>query len=99
MPTIEDGNQNTNIVGKSKRNSYLHSMSTTAPIYPKEDPNYRREIMERFIQQVKNTRWETSEAVSRTPKRKGKQSTRVEAVPRSEREARAVGQSYTPPRY
>jgi hypothetical protein len=27
------------------------------PVYPKQDPEYRKQVMERFYKQVKNTNW------------------------------------------
>jgi hypothetical protein len=70
-------------------------MSTTIPVYPKEDPEYRKKIMDRFLQLVKNTRWEEECSVPKKSRgRKPKPSVRIEAVPRSEGEARVVGRKY-----
>lgn len=65
------------------------------PVYPKEDPEYRKVIMERFIQLVKNTRWiDDNEYQGKKRGRKPKKSTRIDSVPRSEGEANAVGKKY-----
>ena len=31
------------------------------PVYPKDDPGYRKRVMEKFYKQVKDTKWEEPE--------------------------------------
>ena len=70
-------------------------MNNISPVYPKEDPEYRKKVMERFLQSVKNTRWDDDCNTPRKSRgRKPKPSVRIETKPRSESEARVVGQKY-----
>lgn len=67
-------------------------MNNIPPVYPKEDPEYRKKVMERFLQSVKNTRWDDDCNTPRKSRgRKPKPSVRIETKPRSESEARAAG--------
>jgi hypothetical protein len=54
-----------------------------APVYPKENLEYREKVLERFRKLVKDTRWDTCEDKISLRGRKPKQSVRIETKPRS----------------
>ena len=47
-----------------------------APVYPKQDPEYRKRIMEQFYKSVQDTKWPTDE--EKTCKRKGRKAKVIE---------------------
>jgi hypothetical protein len=53
------------------------------PVYPKENPEYRERVLERFRKLVRDTRWDTCEDKISLRGRKPKKFVRVEAKPRS----------------
>lgn len=64
------------------------------PVYPKENPEYRQKVLERFHKTVRETNWGADEEnVCRTRGRKPKPNVRVESKPRSEGERRAMQSS------
>jgi hypothetical protein len=53
------------------------------PVYPKDDLEYRKRVMEKFYKQLKDTKWEDPE--EKTCKKKGRKSQKIyrpEAKPR-----------------
>lgn len=60
-----------------------------SPVYPKEDPEYRRKTIEAFYKLVRETKWDDEE-----PKQKKyrlpKLRKRIEAKPRTESERKAA---------
>ena len=61
------------------------------PIYPKENPEYRQKVLERFYKTVRETNWGADEERSSKPRgRKPKEVVRYESAPRSEGERRAM---------
>lgn len=44
------------------------------PVYPKEDPEYRKRIMDKFYQQVKNTNWKEIDNGIKEKSKKGRKS-------------------------
>jgi hypothetical protein len=61
------------------------------PVYPKEDPEYRKRVMDRFYEQVRNTKWDTpdpNEYQGKQRGRKAKFTERPKAKPR-------LGERYT----
>lgn len=55
------------------------------PVYPKEDPEYRKKVMARFYEQVRNTKWDTidpNEYQGKQRGRKAKIAERPKAQPR-----------------
>ena len=58
------------------------------PIYPKDDPEYRKRIMEAFYKQVRETNWGAEEeGVRKSRGRKPKIIEQVESIPRTKAEA------------
>ena len=33
------------------------------PVYPKEDPEYRKKVLENFYRRIRNTNWDTNECI------------------------------------
>lgn len=65
------------------------------PVYPKENPERRKQVLQEFYSKIKSTRWEEEEDCPKKPRgRKAKPSTRVETKPRTQSEAKAAGQKY-----
>ena len=61
------------------------------PIYPKENPEYKQRVLERFYKTVRETNWGADEERSSKPRgRKPKEIVRHESAPRSEGEKRAI---------
>ena len=62
------------------------------PVYPKENPEYRKKVLERFYKTVRETKWDdcSEERPSKPRGRKPKPMVRVESKPRSEGERRAI---------
>ena len=61
------------------------------PVYPKEDPEYRKKVMARFYEQVKNTNWEKLDPDEYQGKQRGRKTQfneRPKAKPR-------IGERYT----
>ena len=59
----------------------------TEPVYPKDDPEYRKKVLERFRLKVKNTNWSYDEEGPRKPRgRKPKIVERIVAKPRPQTE-------------
>ena len=59
------------------------------PVYPKDDPEYRKRIMEAFYKTVRDTNWgasDESEYQGKPRGRKAKVVARVEAKPRTKSE-------------
>jgi hypothetical protein len=53
------------------------------PVYPKQDPEYRKRVLERFYQQVRDTKWEEDWEPKGKPRgRKAKFIERPKAQPR-----------------
>lgn len=53
------------------------------PVYPKQDPEYRKRVMEQFYNSVRNTKWPTEEEkISKPRGRKAKIIERPKAQPR-----------------
>jgi hypothetical protein len=53
------------------------------PVYPKPNPEYRKQVMEEFYKKVRNTKWEDpDEKLSKPKGRKPKKIERIEAKPR-----------------
>jgi hypothetical protein len=48
------------------------------PVYPKEDPEYRKKVMARFYEQVKNTKWDTPDSNEYQGKQRGRKAKIVE---------------------
>ena len=62
------------------------------PVYPKDDPEYRKRIMEAFYKTVRDTNWgasDESEYQGRPRGRKAKVIERVESKPRTVHEMNA----------
>jgi hypothetical protein len=60
------------------------------PVYPKEDPEYRKKVLEDFYKKVRNTNWGEDECVVSKPRgRKPKPMVRAEAKPRTPSEVQA----------
>jgi hypothetical protein len=60
------------------------------PVYPKEDPEYRKKVLEDFYKRVRNTNWDTDECNTGKPRgRKPKPMVRAEAKPRTPSEVQA----------
>ena len=64
------------------------------PVYPKDNPEYKKRIMEAFYKKVKETNWGADEDdyQGKPRGRKPKQIKRVESKPRTESERRAAAQ-------
>ena len=61
------------------------------PVYPKENPEYRQRVLERFYKTVRETNWGADEERVCKPRgRKPKQFVRIESKPRSESERQAA---------
>jgi len=62
------------------------------PVYPKENPEYRKRVLENFYQKVRNTNWnnEESEYKGKRRGRKPKETKRVESKPRTKLEKKAI---------
>ena len=60
------------------------------PIYPKNDPEYQKRIMERFYKTVRETNWnDTCDEYQGKPRgRKAKSAIRIESLPRTPSEKR-----------
>jgi hypothetical protein len=53
------------------------------PVYPKQDPEYRKRTMEQFYKSVRDTKWPTEEEKICKPRgRKPKVTKRIPAQPR-----------------
>jgi hypothetical protein len=64
------------------------------PVYPKENPEYRQKVLERFYKTVRETNWGADEdRVSKPRGRKPKPSIRYESQPRTPFEREALKQS------
>ena len=60
------------------------------PVYPKQDPEYRKRTLEQFYKSVRDTKWPTEEEKIGNPRgRKPKIVTRPESQPRTELERKA----------
>lgn len=57
------------------------------PVYPKEDPEYKKRRMEAFYKLVRETRWDDVEEVK--PRKYRYPKKRIETKPRTESERRA----------
>ena len=65
------------------------------PVYPKEDPEYRKRILERFYEQVRNTKWDTPDPDGYQGKprgRKAKENKPIKTKPRTKSEEKALAQ-------
>lgn len=63
------------------------------PIYPKEDPEYRKKVMERFYQQIRNTDWGRDYGEDYKPNKRGrkpKPTSRIATKPRTQSEMKAI---------
>jgi hypothetical protein len=62
------------------------------PVYPKEDPEYRKRVMEQFYKKVRETNWDSTygEYQGKPRGRKAKQTTRIESKPRTLGERQAL---------
>jgi hypothetical protein len=49
------------------------------PVYPKQDPEYRKRVMEHFYKQVRETKW--SDPEERPSKPRGRKAKIVERIP------------------
>jgi hypothetical protein len=57
--------------------------SMIPPVYPKQDPEYRKRVMEQFYKSVRDTKWPTEEEKTCKPRgRKAKIVERPKAQPR-----------------
>ena len=52
------------------------------PVYPKQDPEYRKRIMEQFYKRIRETNWETEECSRKGRQRKNSYEGRAKAQPR-----------------
>ena len=61
------------------------------PVYPKQDPEYRKRVMEQFYKKVRETNWNDTcgEYQGKPRGRKAKAYVRPESQPRTESERRA----------
>jgi hypothetical protein len=60
------------------------------PVYPKEDPEYRKKVLENFYRRIRNTNWDTNECnTGKSRGRKPKPIVRAEVKPRTPSEALA----------
>jgi hypothetical protein len=65
------------------------------PVYPKEDPEYRKKVFEQFMRQVRNTRWIDDNDYQGKPRgRKSKKVTKPKSIPRSEGEQEAYNKFF-----
>jgi hypothetical protein len=48
------------------------------PIYPKQDPEYRKRVMEQFYKSISNTKWDTAEEGEYQGKPRGRKAKFVE---------------------
>jgi hypothetical protein len=61
------------------------------PVYPKEDPEYKKRVMEEFYRKVRETNWgyDPDDYQGKPRGRKAKVITRVETKPRNKSEEKA----------
>jgi len=66
-------------------------MTKITPVYPKQDPEYRKRVMEQFYRQVRETNWGdmSGEYQGKPRGRKAKTTERPTAQPRTEKEQKA----------
>ncbi len=67
------------------------------PVYPKDDPEYRKRIMEVFYKTVRETNWgatDDNEYQGKPRGRKAKVIERVESKPRTKNEAQAINKFF-----
>ena len=67
------------------------------PVYPKDDPEYRKRIMEAFYKTVRDTNWgatDDSDYQGKPRGRKAKVKERIEAKPRTISEQTAVNKFF-----
>jgi len=65
------------------------------PVYPKDDPEYRKRVMEAFYKQVRETNWGAEEEGVRKPRgRKPKMVERIESKPRTKSEQQVVNKFF-----
>ena len=67
------------------------------PVYPKEDPEYRKRVLQNFYNKVKNTDWGKDDIRTSTPSRGRKPAPakeRIESRPRTAGEKSASQQGY-----
>ncbi len=67
------------------------------PVYPKDDPEYRKRIMEAFYKTVRETNWgatDDNEYQGKPRGRKAKVIERVESKPRTKNEAQAINKFF-----
>lgn len=67
------------------------------PVYPKENPEYRKIVLEAFYKKVRETNWgadDENEYQGRPRGRKPKMKERIESKPRTKSEAQVVSKFF-----
>jgi hypothetical protein len=67
------------------------------PVYPKENPEYRKLVLEAFYKKVRETNWgatDEDEYQGKPRGRKVKMKERIESKPRTKNEAQAVNKFF-----
>ncbi len=67
------------------------------PVYPKENPEYRKRVMEAFYKKVRETNWgatDEDEYQGKPRGRKAKVKERIESKPRTKGEQQAVNKFF-----